>query len=311
VAKLAPHLSSSDKPAKSALGTVARNADEFSPYARGPAVLEGHAYWVSKARLVRRRIEGGALEVLSPGARDGARVSAARTPARAAAAFLAPGSAALVAKLWVEGQGLYDLTPEGAAANSVALVPSGSDLIALSLEARTGMAPVHARRVRFAGDGSPKLDPDVVVWVGSSAGPMTELVGLASGAGIAAFVPISRDITHFGLARIDVGATPQNESDVAWRTYPNGLDPAPLAASTICGEPSVIYVRPSEARPHAPQELHLAALQPAGLGPSEVIARARAFADVSLCAIDRGALVSWVADRRTWAATLRCRVRRK
>ena len=312
VAKLLPRLPNVDKPAKSALGTVTRDAAEFSPYARGPAVLDGHAYWVSKARLLRRRIEGGALEVLSPGARDGTRVSAARASGRAVAAFLAQGAAALVAKLWVEGHGLDDLTPEGAAANSVALVPSGADLLALSLEARTGMAPVHARRVRFGADGSPKLDPDVVVWVGSSAGSMTELVGLLSSSGeVAAFVPMPRDITHFGLARIDVGSTPELESDVAWRTYPNGLDPAPLAAASICGEPVVIYARPSEARPHAPQELHLAVLEAAGLGPSEVIARARAFADVSLAAIDRGALVAWVADRRSWAATLRCRVRRK
>jgi hypothetical protein len=204
------------------------------------------------------------------------------------------------------------LTPEGAAANSVALVPSASDLIALSLEARTGMAPVHARRVRFGADGAPKLEPDVVVWVGSSAGAFTELVGVASSSGdVSAFAPMSRDITHFGLVRIMVGATPRLEADVAWRTYPNGLDPAPLAAAVICGEPAVIYVRPSEARPRAPQELHLAVLGSDGLGPSEVIARARSFSDVSLAALDRGALVAWVADRRSWATTLRCRAKRK
>jgi hypothetical protein len=39
-----------------------------------------------------------------------------------------------------------------------------------------------------------------------------------------------------------------------------------------------------------------------------VIARSRAFSDVSLAAgPQRGAIVAWVADRRSWALYLECR----
>jgi hypothetical protein len=43
------------------------------------------------------------------------------------------------------------------------------------------------------------------------------------------------------------------------------------------------------------------------LGPSQVVARARAFSDVSIAALETGALVSYVADRRTWALGMHCK----
>ncbi len=54
---------------------------------------------------------------------------------------------------------------------------------------------------------------------------------------------------------------------VTWRAFPNGLDPAPLATAKSCGKTLALYARPSGARPHAPQELHIAAIGAEGLGP--------------------------------------------
>jgi hypothetical protein len=68
----------------------------------------------------------------------------------------------------------------------------------------------------------------------------------------------------------------------------------------------VLYARPLDAVPHAPQELHLSSIGPEGLGPSMVVASGRAFADASFSTLDGGALVVYVADRRTWARRLRC-----
>ena len=84
-------------------------------------------------------------------------------------------------------------------------------------------------------------------------------------------------------------------------------NPAPIAAANVCGESVVIFAQPSEARPHAPQELHLAMNRPEALGTSQVVARARAFSDVSIAALEAGALISYVADRRTWGLTVRCK----
>ena len=273
-------------------------------------MLDGYAYWISKTRLVRRRIDRiSTLDELARAARDGTRVSAARAGDRPSAAYIGQGASGLVARLWVEGQAERELSPEGSAANSVALVtPTASELIAVTLEGRTAMTPVHGRRIQIAKDGSTRLADDVVVWVGSSAQPLTELTALASSAGdVWAFSAIERDITHFGLARIRVGSPPSSNAEASWRDYPNGMDPAPIAAANVCGEPVVIFAQPSEARPHAPQELHLAMNRPEALGASQVVARARAFSDVSIAALEAGALISYVADRRTWGLTVRCK----
>jgi hypothetical protein len=170
------------------------------------------------------------------------------------------------------------------------------------------MTPIHARRIEIAKDGTPKLADDVVVWVGSSAQSLTEVAALSSSAGdVWAFSAIERDITRFGLARLRVGSPPSSNTEASWRDYPNGLDPAPFSAANVCGEPVIIYAQPSEARPHAPQELHLAKSGPEALGPSEVVARARGFWDVSIAPLEGGALITYVADRRTWALTVRCK----
>jgi hypothetical protein len=211
-----------------------------------------------------------------------------------------------VAKLWVQGAGTHGLSPEGSAANSIALASYSAGLLAVTLEGRTSMSPVHARWVRFA-DGKPQLGKDAVVWVGGTSQQLTEIATISSAERQAsAFLPIERDIAHFGLARIHVAAPPRMNAEVSWRTYPNGLDPAPVACAHICGQPTVAYVRPADQTPRAPQELHLAAVHTDGLGSSEVIARSRAFANVSVAATPFGGVVAYVADRRTWALVLTC-----
>jgi hypothetical protein len=97
------------------------------------------------------------------------------------------------------------------------------------------------------------------------------------------------------------------DAEVWWRNYPNGIEPAPASVAWMGGEPVVLYVRPQDPTPNAPQELCLARVTDEGLGPAEVVARARRILMVSLAPVGRGALVSYVADKRTWACTLRCR----
>jgi len=274
-------------------------------------MLGEHAYWISKGRLVRRALDGqGKLEVLAPGARDGTRVA---TPAGGAdpvvaAAFLgrSQNGERTIAKLWAEGSRLLELSPEGAAASSVSLVRAGSDLVAFALEGRTAMTPLHARRIRFE-HGRPELDEDVVVWVGGSAQALTEVSAIATTGGLAALVPMEQDATHFGLVRVAVPFPPRMSSYASWQLYPNGLDPAPVAAGEVCGRTTAIFVRPSEARPRAHQELVLAILDGDRIGNPATLARARSFADVSLAPSDGGAFVTWVGDARTWGLPLACR----
>jgi hypothetical protein len=241
-----------------------------------------------------------AAAAAGPGERDGP----------AAVGYLSPNKDRLVARLWIEGGGVHDLSPEGTSISSVALVRTSDGFMALSLEGRTSMSPLHARRIRTP-KGRVELDPDVVVWVGGTAQSLTELsaIGTQTG-GVHVLVPMERDITHFGLARLHVDRDPHMDAEVWWRNYPNGIEPAPTSTAWICGQPSVLYARPADATPRAPEELHLARITPEGLGPSTVVARGRRMSTVSMVGLPQGALISYVADRRTWACSLHCRQER-
>lgn len=298
---------------KGGFSPVTAGADAFRPYARGPAVAGDHAYWVSGSRLVRRAIgRDGPLETLAEDARDGTRVAAVLVghggSARAAAAYIAQSESAdvgTVARLWIERVGTWTLTPDGAAASSTAVALSGSKLVTTSLEGRTGMTPVHARVADFSGS-TPVLGEDVVVWVAGPAQPLTEIAAIASESVLWAFVPLERDVSRFGLAQIRLGEAPRMGAPVTWRGYPNGLDPAPIASATACGSALVLYAVPAEAKPRAPQELRLAQIGASGLGPGTVVARSRAFTNVSLSEHAGGVLIAYAADHRTWATTVHC-----
>lgn len=305
-----PTGSAASKPTFSAID---RPRDEFMPFARGPALAGGFAYWVKDENLVRARISGSDAEpeVVAKEARKGARVAAAEardgTPL---VAFITKpdSSGAPHAKLWAGGK-LLDLTPEGAGASSVALVRAGSHLMAISLDGRSGMTPLHARLVSREAAGAFTLGPDVVAWVGASAQATTEVFATAVEGDVWAFVPIEQDLTHFGLAQIHLGSEPRLDAPVAFLTYQAGTNSAPVAAGVACGRGAVAFAEPEDAAPKSPQRLMLAALGSNGLEPGEVVARGRSFANVSLGAVGPAALLVYTADHRTWARTVRCRDR--
>jgi len=276
----------------------------FLPVARGPAIGRAHAYWISKGRLLRRGLSGGELEVLATDARTGTRVAVAGNPEAVAYISQASEKQDPKAKLRLSDGRSLDLTPEGAAASSVSLTSVGEDLVASYIDGRTGMTPVHARRLRIR---TAALDPDVVVWVaGATQGP-TEIASIGSVNGNWLLMPVERDVSHFGLVALALEPDPKMDPPLRWRTYENGLDYAPVAAQLVCGAPMALYVRPSEARPDAPQELVISELTLAETATSEVVASARGFADVSVYPRPQGAMLVYVADRHTWGRLIRCK----
>jgi hypothetical protein len=316
IAKLLQPPSKSKKPAPSALEPTTRSPAEFWPVARGPAVSSTHAYWVSKERLVRRALQGGALEVLATDAREGTRVAVVGPPD--VVAYRAQPKAPPdpkpsreppmppdpIARLRLPDGRMLDLTPEGAAASSVSLALVGDDIVASSIDGRSAMTPVHARRFRRSAG---VLDPDVVVWVSGATQGMTEISSVGTAEGAWLLMAVERDVSHFGLVALALGPEPKMDPPLRWRTYENGLDRAPAVAGVVCGSPLAVYVRPVDARPSSNQELVMSALTLAETASSEILATARGFADVSLYPRPEGALVSYVADRRTWARLIRCK----
>lgn len=289
--------------------------DAFAAYGRGPALIGDRAYWIRGHSLLRGRVDRpGEPEVLANDAREGTRVAAARVGKgeKQVVGYISQKGEDLVARVWIEGGETLVLTPEGSQSTSINLVPSDGDLLAILLEGRTSMSPVHARRLFLRGK-IPRVGEDVVVWVGPPAQPLTEVMSVSGPAGEAwSFLPLERTVTDFGLARFKISREPEMDVKVEWLGYPNGINPAPVATADICGGPVVLFARPSEQRPHSPQELHIARLLGGKLEASDVVARSRAFNNISLAPIrvgrsGAGALLVWTADWRTWARPIFCK----
>lgn len=318
---LAPlaRLAAREQPSPTPVLGLPASAGPF-PLSRGPAVHKGFAYWVSQGHLLRQRLAranaGSAPEVLTSDARAGTRVAVptgeagARLPALAGYIAAPAGpDLPLTAKLWVEGApGPLSLTDEGASAHSLALIAEGQGVHALSLEARTGLSPLHLRRVDLARGSVPLLDEDRVAWVGGSSRPTTEILVLGhERSETLVALALERDITHFGLALLELGLGKEAPlPEPAWMDYANGIEPAPFALASVCGQRVVVLARPASAEPGSPQELLWQSLDARGREPPLVLGRSRAFFDVSLAAVPGGALLTYVADRRTWARSVRC-----
>ncbi len=295
------------------VGPIDEPKSSFAAYGRGPALAGRHAYWIRSHYLLRRPLRGEAKpEILANDAREGTRVAAELVGKdnKVVVAYIARSGEDLVARLWIEGK-ILPLTPEGSQATSVNLVPSDGDLVAVILEGRTSMSPVHARRLLLRGK-LPRVGEDVVVWVGPPSQPLSEIVSLAGNDGDTwSFLALEKTVTDFGLANFRIDKQPEMDVKVSWIAYPNGINPAPVATGFACGKPTVLFARPSESRPHSPQELRVAKLEGSRLGPSEVVARSKAFNNISLAAVKsgtkQGALLTWTADWRTWARTIFCK----
>jgi hypothetical protein len=321
LARLAGALTAGAEPRETPLEPLPDEAGPF-PLARGPAVRRGLAYWVSRGRLLGQSLASagaGSPLILAEDARVGTRAAVPVGPARylrdlpQLAAYVARAKdpdGPPTARLWIEGQLSHvPLTDDLSASHSVALAATPKGLYAVFLEARTGMSSIHVRQITFSKTHEPSVGEDHIVWVGGPARPTTELFILSSeGPRVRSFLTLERDITHFGLADLDVSLAPGAEFPVLpdWRLYDNGIEPAPFALGEVCGRSVVALARPSSAVPHAPQELVLLELDAERGSLPAVVARSRAFFDVSLVGVSGGAMLGYVADHRTWARAIRC-----
>jgi hypothetical protein len=279
-----------------------------------------YAYWVTQGKLVRRAftwsrgVPPGALEVLATDALDGTRVAAATVGAegrhREVVIYIARAEKKTDergARVWTEGAGSTALSSDGSGASSVALAPSDAGLLAVMLDARAAMSPVHARTIEVGESGPARLGPDVVVFVGPSPEGHTEIAATSSSEGPIAFIPFAQDTSSFGLASLLIGREPHLDAKVQWRMYPNGLEPAPVAGAALCGRTWVAYARPSASAPASPHVLVLAPVEKGAFGPELTAAQGFDFTSVSLAPREEGgAWLTWVGNGRSWIRAVRC-----
>jgi hypothetical protein len=235
--------------------------------------------------------------------RAGTDIAAATVGGHVALAYLAERvtSEGIVREAWIS---LDDGPPEplsesGSGATFVELAQRGKDLLAMTIDARVAMTPAHARAVSVEGSKL-ALGPDAVVFVGGSAerhnagalatardGSAFELIAVADGA------------SAFGMAAIRVDQPPHEDEPVAWSLYPNGLDPAPVAATHGGEKMTVARVRPVGPELKSPRVLEVGTLSREGAFASGCIVDEAPFIkDVEL-EVDRlGALWVFYRDPR-------------
>jgi hypothetical protein len=236
---------------------------------------------------------GGIVYRTTLGATDTKQIAKSQPSTRIAAAALGPDHAVLGtldARRTTEGVLMQAfvtlddgettrLSEDGAGATVLQLVPRGDRAVALYLDARMAMLPVHARPMSLRGRDLALAD-DTVVFVGGPPERGIELTPAVAGSSVFALVPTARETTDFGMAAIPIAESPKDDVQPTWSLYPNGLDPAPIAAtsSAVAGERRdggtggvgaatsawVARVRPSERTVGAPRIVELGRLDSAG-----------------------------------------------
>jgi len=179
------------------------------------------------------------------------------------------------------------LSEEGSGATFVDLAPRGEQVVAMLIDARVALTPTHARVLSLK-NGKLDVGPDAVIFVGGSAERHNAgtLATTKEGAAFA-LIAVSNDAMRFGMAAIRVDDPPQMDAPVVWSLYPNGLDPAPVAATRGGKAMHVARVRPKTADPKSSRILEYGDLDASGAFVAPCLAAEAAFLkDVEL-ALDR------------------------
>jgi len=270
---------------------------------------------------------GGGVYRTTLGVADTKEVAKSRSGTRIAAAALGADHtvvATLESRRTTEGEMLQAfitmdegetvrLSDDGAGATTLRLVARGDHAIALYLDTRTAMVPVHARPVS-AGPKGALLGDDAVVFVAGS--PERGVDFAVAGAAdpkkdLFVLLPIARETMDFGMAAIPVSDPPKADAKAVWSLYPNGLDPAPLAATVQATDPDgsfVARVRPEDQAPRSPRVLELGRLDGGGRFTSYgVIAKGKRITDVAIAVDAQGAVWILYGDTsETWLERRMC-----
>jgi len=191
------------------------------------------------------------------------------------------------------------LSEEGSGATSVELTSRGEEVVALIIDARVAMTPAHVRILRVE-KGKLKLERDAVVFVGGAA-ERHNAGALALGKDGKAFalIPVAETAETFGMAAIRLSDPPTDDEPVVWSLYPNGLDPAPIAATKGTSPIHVARVRPSGPDPEASRVLEVGELGTSGeFGAKCIVSEAAFIKDVALEVDRQGAMWLFWRDPR-------------
>ena len=219
-----------------------------------------------------------------------------------------------VSEGWISLDGLppEHLSEEGSGATALdlAAAPASApnaapEVIALSLDARVAMTPMHARHVGLTDATHLHLGADEVVFIGPLAEPGTVPRLATSRTTAYALAAWPREAADFGLSVVALPDQLRIDLPAVWSIYKNGLDPAPLAATRGGDTVAVARIVPATSEPPTNTRelvLELGRLAPDGAFTSlGEITRGRRLTDLSITRDDKGALwLLWSDNEGTW-----------
>jgi hypothetical protein len=255
-------------------------------------------FCVDPAGDVRRSTRAGEQGKILARARPGSPVAAAPIAgARSVYAYLgdrktSEGSMTL-AFAALDDSPPVTLSEDGAGATFVALAPRGGEVVAMYIDARRVLTPVHAR---ILGAG-PKLalGPDAVLFVGGG-GDARQLGAIAQGAPGTelALLATEKDEKDFGLAAIKIDEQPRDDARVTWSLYPTAMDRVAIAATQGVTPALVLRTRPLAANNAEERVLELGELEPGGAYKLLcTVAEGKRFQDLAVAADRKGHV--WLA----------------
>ncbi len=293
------------KPERLALTDPAERASAPACVAAGASL-----FCVDKAGDVHRSALGGEGPAVVAKARPGSPIAAASfAGGHVAYAFLADRKTSEGATT-LAFVGIDDATPmllseDGCGAISVALASRGENVLAMYVDARRVLTPVHAR-VLTAPAGKLGLGPDAVVFVGGGTdGHTAGALACGSDGNELALLALDKDDKDFGMAAIRVEEQPRDDSTVTWSLYPAAMDRPVVAATQGVWPIRALRARPAEADPKGKKVLELGEVDAAGVFKALCLVaegtESASYGDLAMAVDGAGALWLAYTDREgTW-----------
>ena len=194
------------------------------------------------------------------------------------------------------------VSEEGSGATFITLAAREKDVLAVYIDARVALTPIHARTLSVA-DGKLKIGRDAVIFMGGGADRRLAGAIAWSGAGPAyALITTTDPDDKFGMAAIPVGDEPKDDTPAVWSYYAREITQAPIAATVGVSPVRVARVRPVSADASSWRVLELGHLDGSGhFNPLCNIVESRAFTDVAIAVSPGGSVwIVYTSADGTW-----------
>jgi hypothetical protein len=269
------------------------------------ALAAGFAFCVDGEGAIHKRPLAGDGDTVVARGRRGTPVAAAVQGGHTFYAFLAnqKTSEGVVVRAFaaVDDATPIPLSEDGSGATFVGLVARDHDVLAMYIDARTALTPIHARTLRVE-DRLVRGTDAVVFIAGGAEGVVRGALGTAESGPAFLFVPGPHDEQGYGMVTLVVDGEPKDDLPGKWSIYPAAMTSSYLAATVGKSPLRVVRARPEQKDSATPQVLELGHVGADGVFSEKcVLAKGTVFSDLTVAVDEKGSLwVAYSSGGATW-----------